>query len=561
MAWLRACDLIGGLDEEQLTKDEAGSAGCLLRGCVVAGSGGPLAPAVASAAHDPAAAAVGPTASPWPAGEEASPTIMTLGSCDTSTRCEALVSQLSSPFSAGGRAVITTAMPPAAAAVAGRTYDVSTPPARVDDPNNAAEDDTASAATLPMPKRARRSAVQDDDEEVTSLPAALLLEATAQPQAGGRETPSPGGGGTACAPADVREVLVAKVLTRSDAASRRVILPRIAVEANLGSQLGRAAAFPFTATDSQGASWPLVIKAWANGHNPKPVYVLEQVGDLLRDKQLGMGDAIALLGRADGSYGLEWNTPRARAAAARPTLSAAALRSSDQPTTARGRKSAAAAGAAAAAAARQQQQQQLRAQQQQQQPDDTHTVRDNVPDAAASPAAPSASTSAASPAAAASWAPPPQPSQPPPLLLPHQAEGLAPLLRAVPVSCTPHVSGAFIPTSPCQLLVAALHPPGAGAPDADGQHGSLLLETLLDLDGAAPPRPTCCPPADAEGSQGCWEDDALLVDVPAECDGSGRLHAGGFLLCPRTPGCTRPAGHQGWCLGHKGYRKRQRGAP
>lgn len=37
---------------------------------------------------------------------------------------------------------------------------------------------------------------------------------------------------------------------------------------------------------------------------------------------------------------------------------------------------------------------------------------------------------------------------------------------------------------------------------------------------------------------------------------AGRLHVNGVLVCSRTVGCTRPAGHQGWCSGHKGYRKR-----
>lgn len=51
-------------------------------------------------------------------------------------------------------------------------------------------------------------------------------------------------------------------------------------------------------------------------------------------------------------------------------------------------------------------------------------------------------------------------------------------------------------------------------------------------------------------------DEGLLVPVTA--GGSQLAHAaGGVLLCPRTPGCTRPAGHQGWCLGHKGYKKRK----
>jgi hypothetical protein len=49
-------------------------------------------------------------------------------------------------------------------------------------------------------------------------------------------------------------------------------------------------------------------------------------------------------------------------------------------------------------------------------------------------------------------------------------------------------------------------------------------------------------------------DEALLVPTGAM---PHLAHSGGVLLCPRTPGCTRPAGHQGWCLGHKGYKKRR----
>eukprot|EP00775_Hariotina_reticulata_P006641 gene6641-6867_t len=133
-------------------------------------------------------------------------------------------------------------------------------------------EDTTSAATLPMPHKRRRTA---DDEEVTSSPNDLV------------EVPSG-----------------VVVLTKSDANSKRIILPRIAVEHNL-PQLAHTTAFNLSATDPHGQSWPLVIKAWANGQNPKPVYVLEQVGELLKMHRLSVGDAVALLASPDGKFYLE----------------------------------------------------------------------------------------------------------------------------------------------------------------------------------------------------------------------------------------------------------------
>ena len=63
------------------------------------------------------------------------------------------------------------------------------------------------------------------------------------------------------------------MLTKSDAASKRVILPRIAVEANLPEMAAPGAnerqPLAFDAMDAQGREWPLCIKAWANGANPK----------------------------------------------------------------------------------------------------------------------------------------------------------------------------------------------------------------------------------------------------------------------------------------------------
>lgn len=115
-------------------------------------------------------------------------------------------------------------------------------------------------------------------------------------------------------------MLVAKVLTKSDATSKRIILPRIAVEANL-PQLAAADVFHFSAADASGRSWELVIKAWANGSNPRPVFVMEGVQELMKVHGLGAGDAFGLAADASGAFYVEVNTQASRDAAARPALS------------------------------------------------------------------------------------------------------------------------------------------------------------------------------------------------------------------------------------------------
>lgn len=141
--------------------------------------------------------------------------------------------------------------------------------------------------------------------------------------AGQLQPASPTAGG---ANNEFKAVLVAKVLTKSDATSKRIILPRIAVEANL-PQLASSPMFAFTAADeaAPGRSWALVVKAWANGSNPKPVYVLEGVGDVIKFHRLGAGDALGVLATADGRHYLAVNTPEVRAAAAQPVLSSIAF--------------------------------------------------------------------------------------------------------------------------------------------------------------------------------------------------------------------------------------------
>jgi hypothetical protein len=148
------------------------------------------------------------------------------------------------------------------------------------------EPDTASVDTMPMPSRRRPL----DADEVTSMGGANDLVEPLPPGAAGgprhaaRARTAPEGSlnntaavAAAAAAAEAeglfKAVLVAKVLTKSDASSKRVILPRIAIEANLPQLAtpGTRTTLTFDALDPSGRTWPLCIKAWANGANPKPV--------------------------------------------------------------------------------------------------------------------------------------------------------------------------------------------------------------------------------------------------------------------------------------------------
>ena len=61
---------------------------------------------------------------------------------------------------------------------------------------------------------------------------------------------------------------MAKVLTKSDAKTKRIILPCQAVEKNLPDAVG-ASSFPITVTDAQQKKWEFMIRTWSNGANPK----------------------------------------------------------------------------------------------------------------------------------------------------------------------------------------------------------------------------------------------------------------------------------------------------
>ncbi|WIA11105.1 hypothetical protein OEZ85_011249 [Tetradesmus obliquus] len=445
------------------------------------------------------------------------------------------------------------------------------------------DDDTNSAATMPMPSKRRRT----DDDEVTSSPNDLVelpsstVVTTASGTAAAAATATSRGARTsdaapvpdqqqrsaaaaAAAAASssksaaaaesgiVKAILVAKVLTKSDANSKRIILPRIAVEANL-PQLAHAQVFNLSATDPHGASWPLVIKAWANGANPKPVYVLEQVGEMLKQYKLTTGDAVAVMASEDGRFWLEWNTPAAKAAAARPTYSAFTFKNVQQqqqpaaaakpapaaPVRSSGGKGAVIAAAEAAAAAAPEQPSAAQQQQQQQQPAAVKVEPVTTP--AQQP--PALKLAVQQPAV--------QQQQQPTASKQQQQPSCSTVMTAVPVTSDRLIPGTFMPQSPCSLLVMHADAANTCTMQLDDPQAMMLKsrsDALFELQDL---------PAAAAVAGNAPEGEALLVPVVPEAGENGALHAGGFLLCPRTAGCTRPAGHQGWCLGHKGYKKRR----
>jgi hypothetical protein len=159
-------------------------------------------------------------------------------------------------------------------------------------------------------------------------------------------------------------VLVAKILTKSDASSKRVILPRVSVEANMAWIVG-VPNYQLAVHDTQGREWRFVVKSWSNGEqrwrwgrakaggrrklgagrqcapctmggtqphhrpsgqpgaeaggparpageNPKPVYVVEQISEYMRIHKLGPGDAVGILGDAKGRLTIVSNTAEVR---------------------------------------------------------------------------------------------------------------------------------------------------------------------------------------------------------------------------------------------------------
>lgn len=94
---------------------------------------------------------------------------------------------------------------------------------------------------------------------------------------------------------DTKDVIVAKSLTRTDASTRRIILPRIAIEANLPEAVtSPGGSFMLPTWDEKGRFWDFVLQAWSNGHNPKPVYVLEHISEYMKEYNISEGDVMGI---------------------------------------------------------------------------------------------------------------------------------------------------------------------------------------------------------------------------------------------------------------------------
>ncbi|MEW5306966.1 MAG: hypothetical protein WDW36_009393 [Sanguina aurantia] len=114
-----------------------------------------------------------------------------------------------------------------------------------------------------------------------------------------------------------RRMVVAKFMTRSDAQTKRLILPRAQLERNM-PEVTLAPHHTFTVNDDFGESWSFVIRAWPNGNNPKPVYVLEHISEYVNTYQIGEGDALGLSVGPLGELHIELNTPAVMKHATRP---------------------------------------------------------------------------------------------------------------------------------------------------------------------------------------------------------------------------------------------------
>eukprot|EP00884_Botryococcus_braunii_P011055 jgi/Botrbrau1/19951/Bobra.0059s0067.2 len=111
-------------------------------------------------------------------------------------------------------------------------------------------------------------------------------------------------------------VLVAKTLTPSDT-NGRIILPRVAVEANLPFVKGYRQ-FSLKVKDPRGGTErEIVIKSWANGNENRRVYVLDQAVEYMRQYNLRENDCIGLCTDADGNLVLDHNTDEIRKATIR----------------------------------------------------------------------------------------------------------------------------------------------------------------------------------------------------------------------------------------------------
>lgn len=120
---------------------------------------------------------------------------------------------------------------------------------------------------------------------------------------------------------NARCVLVAKCLTNSDASSGRIILPRVAVEANLPFVTAYRH-YSLSVSDTRGRRYEFIIKSWANGTEHRRVFVLEQAAEFLKDHGVSVGDVIGICSDAAGGLVVEANTDAVREAIVSPRYGA-----------------------------------------------------------------------------------------------------------------------------------------------------------------------------------------------------------------------------------------------
>ncbi|KAI3428154.1 hypothetical protein D9Q98_006538 [Chlorella vulgaris] len=420
-----------------------------------------------------------------------------------------------------------------------------------------------------------------------------------------------------------RCVLVAKQLTNSDAASGRIILPRVAVESNLSFVLGYRH-YALAVKDCAGRRYQFMIKSWANGTEHRRVFVLEQAGEFLRSHGVGVGDAVGICSDENGELVVEANTAEVRQATVSPKYGALALQAPPPGATAAVPLVAGASGrcirsphctkaaghpgfcsgpkAAAAAAAKQQQVSSR-----------TAACQPGLSEASARGAAahstssgeeaatrlgtPRSRTAAASTGEFSAGARLPQGL--------HQVASVPTGLRLVKVLTAYDLTSqrvvmpvpdteAGIPNAPTtdQLTLAAVdecqrwHFPTLHAwTNVAGRRGYLLegLAGMLANRGARegdslvvyrdthlqPPRIEVLAnsatygvsprfPAVPETSAPTFASLPLLLhpEGPAAASGGTRGQRRSPTVCRRTTTCTKSAGHQGFCSGHKGFKRR-----
>jgi hypothetical protein len=250
------------------------------------------------------------------------------------------------------------------------------------------------------------------------------------------------------------------------------------------------------------------------------------VGDLMKSARLGPGDVIGVLASRDGRYFVQWNNERVRESAARPTFCNFEFDQHEKAA------EAAAAAKEAAAAAK---------------------AKAGGGGGAGSGGSGGGSTSRKGRGKGA-----------------HAQHAVT----AVPMTSAPLMAG--MPVSPCEVLV--MGPPGAAGGGGGGSGGDGGGDDGGDGGAAAQRGKRSYLRLDSQSSAVVeWTDTKAEAGSAAAGaaarSGDGRaddgeepaaervgaiVHQGGALLCPRTPGCTRPAGHQGWCVGRKAQNQKEK---